>query len=79
MQVVFKSNFKIFFLIEKVKKSGWSFITIDKVDVFKNLIPKADIALAVFGTTLERFSARSRQAYSGQQMLEEYVSFYQSL
>ena len=42
-------------------------------------LPKADIAQAVFGTTLERFSARSRQAYSGQQMLEEYVSFYQSL
>ena len=40
---------------------------------------KADIAQAVFGDTLEAFRARSRQAYSGQQMLEEYVSFYQSL
>lgn len=40
---------------------------------------KADIAQAVFGTTLEMFRARSRQAYSGKQMLEEYVSFYQNL
>ena len=42
-------------------------------------LPKADIARAVFATSLEAFSARSRVAYSGQQMLEEYVSFYQSL
>ena len=40
---------------------------------------KADIAEAVFATTLEAFSARSRVAYSGKQMLEEYVSFYQNL
>ncbi|MGK9172896.1 colanic acid biosynthesis glycosyltransferase WcaC [Yokenella regensburgei] len=40
---------------------------------------KADIAQAVFATSLEAFSARSRVAYSGQQMLEEYVSFYQNL
>ena len=42
-------------------------------------LPKADIAQAVFGTDLESFRNRSRKAYSGQQMLEEYVSFYQSL
>ncbi|XTZ39807.1 colanic acid biosynthesis glycosyltransferase WcaC [Salmonella enterica] len=40
---------------------------------------KSDIAQAVFGESLEAFRARSRQAYSGQQMLEEYVSFYQNL
>ena len=39
----------------------------------------ADIAQAVFGTSLESFRNRSRKAYSGQQMLEEYVSFYQNL
>lgn len=40
---------------------------------------KAQIAQAVFGASLEDFTARSRAAYSGEQMLEEYVSFYQSL
>lgn len=40
---------------------------------------KAEIAQAVFGASLEDFTARSRAAYSGEQMLEEYVSFYQSL
>ena len=38
-----------------------------------------DIAQAVFDTSLAAFSQRSRLAYSGQQMLEEYVSFYQNL
>ncbi|MCH0622642.1 colanic acid biosynthesis glycosyltransferase WcaC, partial [Klebsiella pneumoniae] len=42
-------------------------------------LSKADIAQAVFGTDLESFRNRSRKAYSGQQMLEEYVSFYQNL
>ena len=42
-------------------------------------LPKAQIAQAVFGTDLESFRNRSRKAYSGQQMLEEYVSFYQNL
>ena len=41
--------------------------------------PKAEIAEAVFGTSLDAFRARSREAYSGKQMLEEYVSFYQNL
>jgi hypothetical protein len=40
---------------------------------------KEEIAQAVFGTSLAAFSERSRAAYSGQQMLEEYVSFYKSL
>lgn len=40
---------------------------------------KAEIAQVVFGESLDAFRARSRQAYSGQQMLEEYVSFYQGL
>ncbi|MDV5357259.1 colanic acid biosynthesis glycosyltransferase WcaC [Kosakonia sp. SMBL-WEM22] len=40
---------------------------------------KAEIAQAVFDESLDAFRARSRQAYSGHQMLEEYVSFYQSL
>ncbi|MDI5454455.1 hypothetical protein MJM04_32410, partial [Salmonella enterica subsp. enterica serovar Cerro] len=38
---------------------------------------KPEIAQAVFGATLDAFRMRSRVAYSGQQMLEEYVSFYQ--
>ncbi|MBX8463453.1 colanic acid biosynthesis glycosyltransferase WcaC, partial [Enterobacter sp. RIT637] len=41
--------------------------------------PKAEIAQAVFNTSLESFRNRSRKAYSGEQMLEEYVSFYQNL
>ena len=63
---------------EVLEKSGG--LTVDEAQALALVqLPKADIAQAVFGTTLERFSARSRQAYSGQQMLEEYVSFYQSL
>ena len=41
-------------------------------------LPKAQIAEAVLALT-ESFRNRSRKAYSGQQMLEEYVSFYQNL
>ena len=63
---------------EVLEKSGGH--TVDEREVLTLVQqPKAQIAQAIFGTTLERFSARSRQAYSGQQMLEEYVSFYQSL
>ncbi len=40
---------------------------------------RAQIAQAIFGVSLEAFQAVSREAYSGKQMLEEYVSFYQSL
>lgn len=63
---------------EVLAKSGGR--TVDDADVL-NLVQqtKADIAQAVFGSSLAAFSARSRMAYSGQQMLEEYVSFYQSL
>ena len=54
--------------------------TVDETDVLTLVQqPKAEIAESIFGTSLENFSARSRKAYSGQQMLEEYVSFYQSL
>ena len=63
---------------EVLEKSGGH--TVDESAVI-SLVQrtKAEIAQAVFGTTLGEFSARSRKAYSGQQMLEEYVSFYQSL
>lgn len=63
---------------EVLEKSGGC--TVDNADVL-TLVQrsKEDIAQAIFGTTLEKFSARSRKAYSGQQMLEEYVSFYQNL
>jgi len=40
---------------------------------------REQIAAAIFGMPLAQFKAVSREAYSGQQMLEEYVSFYQSL
>lgn len=63
---------------EVLNKSGGR--TVDDLDVLRLAqLPKAEIAQAIFGTTLTQFSARSRQAYSGQQMLEEYVSFYQNL
>ncbi len=63
---------------EVLSKSGGR--TVDDSDVLRLAqLSKVDIAQAIFGTTLAQFSARSRQAYSGQQMLEEYVSFYQNL
>lgn len=63
---------------EVLEKSGGR--TVNEAEVV-SLVQrhKTDIAQSVFATTLEAFSTRSRQAYSGQQMLEEYVSFYQSL
>jgi putative colanic acid biosynthesis glycosyltransferase len=42
-------------------------------------LPKAELAQQVFGMDLPSFKATSRRSYSGQQMLEEYVSFYQNL
>jgi putative colanic acid biosynthesis glycosyltransferase len=42
-------------------------------------LKKAQLAEQVFATDLATFRAASRQAYSGKQMLEEYVSFYQGL
>lgn len=63
---------------EVLRKSGG--MTFSESDVLALVQrPKAEIAEAVFGTSLEVFRARSRQAYSGEQMLEEYVAFYQSL
>lgn len=40
---------------------------------------KTQLAQAVFGRELAAFKAQSREAYSGKQMLEEYVGFYQGL
>lgn len=63
---------------EVLQKSGGK--TFDDSDVLRLAqLSKADIAQAVFGTSLDAFRERSRAAYSGQQMLEEYVSFYQNL
>ena len=59
------------------KSGGKTFAEHDVLPLVQ--LQKAEIAEAVFGTSLETFRARSRRAYSGQQMLEEYVSFYQSL
>ena len=42
-------------------------------------LPKAELAQRVFGRDLQAFKTLSRASYSGQKMLEEYVSFYQSL
>ncbi|MDX6021769.1 colanic acid biosynthesis glycosyltransferase WcaC [Scandinavium sp. V105_16] len=63
---------------EVLAKSGGRTVSAEEVLQLVQL-PKAHIAEAIFGTTLDDFRARSRQAYSGQQMLEEYVSFYQNL
>jgi putative colanic acid biosynthesis glycosyltransferase len=63
---------------EVLEKSGGRTVSRDDVlDLVQ--LPKAQIAEAIFATTLDAFRARSRQAYSGQQMLEEYVEFYQNL
>ena len=59
------------------KSGGKTFAENDVLQLVQ--LSKADIAQAVFGTSLDDFRARSRAAYSGQQMLEEYVSFYQNL
>ena len=63
---------------EVLAKSGGK--TFSEADVLPLVqLKKSDIAQAVFDTSLTAFSQRSRVAYSGQQMLEEYVSFYQNL
>ncbi|TKU46215.1 colanic acid biosynthesis glycosyltransferase WcaC [Citrobacter sp. wls757] len=63
---------------EVLAKSGGK--TFSEADVLQLVqLKKSDIAQAVFDTSLTAFSQRSRAAYSGQQMLEEYVSFYQNL
>jgi putative colanic acid biosynthesis glycosyltransferase len=63
---------------EVLEKSGGRTVSHEEVVKLVRL-PKAQIAEAIFATTLDAFRARSRQAYSGQQMLEEYVEFYQNL
>ncbi|MNI43594.1 putative glycosyl transferase [compost metagenome] len=63
---------------EVLAKSGGK--TFSEEDVLQLVqCNKTAIAQAVFGTSLAAFRQRSRSAYSGQQMLEEYVSFYQNL
>ena len=63
---------------EVLAKSGGK--TFSEAEVLQLVqLKKSDIAQAVFDTSLAAFSQRSRLAYSGQQMLEEYVSFYQNL
>lgn len=63
---------------EVLEKSGG--ITVDEPQVLTLVQQdKARIAEAIFGMPLDVFKKRSREAYSGKQMLEEYVSFYQSL
>lgn len=63
---------------EVLQKSGGRTFSNDEVLQLVTL-PKTELAQAVFGDSLQAFRDRSRKAYSGQQMLEEYVSFYQSL
>ncbi len=63
---------------EVLEKSGGRTVSAEEALALVQL-PKAQIAEAIFATTLDAFRARSRQAYSGQQMLEEYVEFYQNL
>lgn len=63
---------------EVLQKSGGKTVSEEEVLQLVQL-SKPEIAQALFGTTLAEFSQRSRAAYSGQQMLEEYVNFYQNL
>lgn len=54
--------------------------TVDEAEALQLAgLAKAELAQAVFGRELAAFKADSREAYSGQQMLEEYVRFYQGL
>lgn len=63
---------------EVLQKSGGKTFAEEEVMRLVQL-SKSAIAKAVFGSTLDAFRERSRAAYSGNQMLEEYVSFYQNL
>lgn len=63
---------------EVLQKSGGKTVSEEEVLQLVQL-SKPEIAQAIFGTTLAEFIQRSRAAYSGQQMLEEYVNFYQNL
>ncbi|WP_313083216.1 colanic acid biosynthesis glycosyltransferase WcaC [Atlantibacter sp.] len=63
---------------EVLEKSGGR--TVDEQDAIALAQQtRAQIAESIFGMSLEAFKTVSREAYSGKQMLEEYVSFYQSL
>lgn len=63
---------------EVLEKSGGR--TVDEQDAIALAQQnRAQIAGSIFGLSLEAFKTASREAYSGKQMLEEYVSFYQSL
>lgn len=63
---------------EVLEKSGGR--TVDEQEVIALAQQnRAQIAQSIFGMSLEVFKTVSREAYSGKQMLEEYVSFYQSL
>ncbi|WP_312972217.1 colanic acid biosynthesis glycosyltransferase WcaC [Atlantibacter sp.] len=63
---------------EVLEKSGGR--TVDEQEVIALAQQnRAQIAQSIFGMSLEAFKTVSREAYSGKQMLEEYVSFYQSL
>ncbi|WP_455425063.1 colanic acid biosynthesis glycosyltransferase WcaC [Dryocola sp. LX212] len=59
------------------KVGGKTFSEAQVLELVK--MPKADLAQQVFAMDLQTFKAVSRKSYSGQQMLEEYVSFYQNL
>lgn len=54
--------------------------TVDEDEVLRLVgLPRAALAQAVFGCELAAFKAVAREAYSGKQMLEAYVGFYQGL
>jgi putative colanic acid biosynthesis glycosyltransferase len=59
------------------KVGGKTFSEAQVLELVK--MPKAELAQQVFAMDLQTFKAVSRKSYSGQQMLEEYVSFYQNL
>ncbi|MEL4014825.1 glycosyltransferase [Dryocola clanedunensis] len=59
------------------KVGGKTFTDAQVLELVK--MPKAELAQQVFAMDLQTFKAVSRKSYSGQQMLEEYVSFYQNL
>ncbi len=63
---------------EVLAKSGGHTVSADRAI---NLAQqqRATLARELFGLELDVFRARSQRTYSGNQMLEEYVSFYQSL
>lgn len=63
---------------EVLRKVGGKTFTEEQVPELVKM-RKAELAERVFSMDLPSFKAASRKSYSGQQMLEEYVSFYQNL